>query len=416
VSTSAPPQHQALRPSSPITTLKQSIQAAEAKLNETRNRGKKSKKDQRAGHADVKREINTLKSKLESSGGTDDKQERRLQQINQHKAQADDAAADFKTRLAALGEVPKDQLAEYEVKRSNHQSATNAKRNATRELDNCKAGADRELSAMRSEIQQTGSKREKLAARNSQRSQDLEKLREKQKADMTAKQRREYDREQIKHHREQERSSILDLLNGLDNELQTYAIKTRHAYQQIAGPDSWTSAQPPPYPGYSSPPTPENFISGMTNGSLGSPHANGFPMVGQQPFHSPFHSAQASLSNTHAIAPRGRSSSMLSQYSGFTDNGEEYNFAPEQARHQNSFPMATSVSAGAVMQVHDDRKESEGSGSASLANGSTGSNSPRPDAWPFVPGKNASAVGVIGPPGKTRAPQSPAHASLGSGR
>ena len=87
VSSSQPPL-QAFRPSSPITTLKQSIQQAEAKLLETRNRTKKNKKDHRAVHTDIKREITALKSKLETSGGTDDRHERRLLQITQHKSQA----------------------------------------------------------------------------------------------------------------------------------------------------------------------------------------------------------------------------------------------------------------------------------------------------------------------------------------
>ena len=69
----------------------------------------------------------------------------------------------------------------------------------------------------------------------------------------------------------------------------------------------------------------------------------------------------------------------------------------------------------------DDRKESEGSGnSGSLNGGSTGSNSPRPEAKVFVPGSKATPLSPIGPPsgkGKEKAPQSPLqnHASAGYG-
>ena len=404
--TSSQPPPQTLRPSSPITTLKQSIQAAEAKLNETRNRTRKSKKDQRAVHADIKREINTLKTKLESSGGTDDRQEKRLMQISQHKTQAEEAAADIKEQIDAMGGIPTHELTESEAKRNQWQSASDAKTAANKDFESAKTEIDRELSTLKSDISQTESKREKLATRLTQKSQELEKVLSKQQADMTAKQKRDFERTQVQQRREKEESEFHALFAGYENEVQMYHQKTHDAYQQIAALQSWSS-QPPPYPappGYSAPPTPEGTLPGA-NGSLGSPQSNGFPTFGPHPFHSPFHSAQPSVSNTQA-GPRGRSSSMLSQYSGFTDNGEEYSFAPEAPRHQYTWPMQANASAGAVML--GDRKESEGSGSASLNTGSTGSNSPRPDARPFIAGKNG-AVGPIGPPSKSKdkAPQSP---------
>ncbi|KAK3702815.1 hypothetical protein LTR37_014799 [Vermiconidia calcicola] len=403
VSTPSQPQHQALRPSSPITTLKQSIQTAEVKLNETRNRTKKTKKDQRAIHADIKREINGLKSKLDSSGGTDDRQERRLQQISQHKTQAEEATAELKEQMDVIGDIPRNEVAESEAKRSKWQSASDAKRAANRDLENAKAEFDRELSTLKSEIYQTESKREKLVTRHAQRSEELERLVSKQQADMTARQKRDFDRAQILHRREKEENGIRSLLAGFENEAEVYQQKTHDAYQQIGALQSWSSQQPPPYPGL---PTYEDAAVASPSGALGSPQSNGFPTFGPvaQPFQSPFHSAHPSINNVPS-APRGRSSSMLSQYSGFTDNGEEYSFAPDPPRHQHSWPMQAHTSAGA------DRKESEGSGSASLNNGSTGSNSPRPEARPFIPGK-AGVVGTIGPPSKAK--QSPG--AVGSGR
>ncbi|KAK3113953.1 hypothetical protein LTR53_008227, partial [Teratosphaeriaceae sp. CCFEE 6253] len=141
----------------------------------------------------------------------------------------------------------------------------------------------------------------------------------------------------------------------------------------------------------------------------------------------------SSASHAHP-GPRGRSSSMLSQYSGFTDAGEEYVFPdpapphhqpqpqpqPQPHAHSNHWPPAQPppphASAGAVHALFaEDRKESESSGS--VTNGSNGSNSPRPQARPFVP---AGKVGTIGPPGKgrERAPQQgqSSPGAVGSGR
>lgn len=383
-SVSSQPSHQSIRPSSPTTMLKQSIQQAENKLNETRNRTKRNKKDQRAVHSDIKREINNLKSKLESSGGADDKQEKRLMQITQHKNQAEEATAELKGQIEALGEIPEREVADSESKRKNWQAASDAKTSAGKDFDKARSEAERELSALKSEISQTESKHEKLATRLNQRIQELENLSAKQEADVTAKQKRDAERVQATQARENEETQIRYHLASFETEYQKVMQKVHDSYQEVAALSSWSNhfAQPPPYPGYSSPPTPDNAILGA-NGSIPSPQASGFPTFGlSQPFQSPHHSAHASLSNNQQGAPRGRSSSMLSQYSGFTD------LEPDQPRQQYTWPVESHAIAGAMMA--DEQKERQGS--SSLGSGSTGSNSPRP----------VVSVGPIGPPSKNK--------------
>ncbi|KAK0343572.1 hypothetical protein LTR02_014362 [Friedmanniomyces endolithicus] len=421
------PQHPASRPSSPITTLKQSILSAEGKLNDVRNRTRKIKRDQRGAVSDIRKEINTLKTKLDSSG-LDDKQERRIMQITQHKNQAEEATADLKREIDAFGDVPEDEVALSVSKRSTWQNAMNAKRRAEKDLDSAKAEADRELCAMKSDIEAAKSKRERMTSRHVQKAQELDKLAVKQHADTTAKQHREHERSQALQRREAEDVQFRFTISTMEAEANAFEAKAHEAYQQLAALQSWNMAMPA-YPGYSSPPTPDGTLPG-TNGSLGSlsPQTNGFPTYSSphQAFQSPFHSAQPSMSHSNSHGPRARSSSMLSQYSGFTDAGEEYVFPPEP-RHQYSWPSQQqqqqpqqqhqqlhAVSGAAVNTMAEDHKESEAS-SGSLTNGSTGSNSPRPNAKVFVPG--ASKVGTIGPPGKSRekVPQSPPGA-IGSGR
>ena len=103
---------------------------------------------------------------------------------------------------------------------------------------------------------------------------------------------------------------------------------------------------------------------------------------------------------------------MFSQYSGFTDPGDDYMF---ETRQQHSWPVQSSATPGAEERKgsEGDNASGSGSGGASAMNGSTnGSNSPRPDAKPFVPGK---AVGAIGPPGR-KTPQSPSSMHSGAVR
>ncbi|KAF2481926.1 hypothetical protein BDY17DRAFT_311549 [Neohortaea acidophila] len=426
--------HQAFRPSSPTTTLKQSIQQAEAKLNETRNRTRKNKKDQRAMHSDIKREIHTLRSKLESSGGTDDKQERRLMQITQHKNQAEEAAAEIKQQIEALGVIPEDTITESEGKRRKWQAALDAKDAASKAFDRARNEADRETSALKSEISQTESKLERVAARLTQRTQEFDALVSKQQADSSAKQRREVERAQTVQRREDEESQFRHHIATFEMELASVQQKAQDAYQEIASLQSWpTSSQNAAYAtGYSSPPTPDNaFPHTARNGSISSPHQlNGFPanQFGPHPpahsYQTPHHSAHPSFSinNTHqqaGAAARGRSSSMLSQYSGFTDNGDEYAFAPEHLHQQQHQPhqqphiraphYSSPPTAAAVENTHA-VLGADRSGSASVASGSAGSNSPRPsDARPPF------AVKPIGPPGKGKEKMGMWHVENSSG-
>ncbi|CZT23397.1 uncharacterized protein RCC_09111 [Ramularia collo-cygni] len=405
------PPHQSLRPSSPITTLKQSIQSAESKLNETRNRTRKTKKDQRAAHADIKKEINLLKSKLESSGGVDDKQERRLAQISQHKNQAEEATAELKVQIDAIGEIPSAELAESQAKKRVWQSALDAKKAANRDLDNFKTEQERELNALRTDISASESKKEKLVARNTQREQELEKLNAKHQADMTAKQQRVQDRAQEQQQQDERTLQIRYQIAHMDSEAQSYNQKGQEAYQAAGALAGWSNMQgAPAYPGYSSPPTPEGMHSTL-NGQP-SPRSNGFPAgpFGPQTFGSPFAASQPGINHMHTTStggPRGRSSSMLSQISGFTDNADEYDFMPMGPQHQHTWPQTTAGASQTDRKASDgnDSGSISGSGGASLVNGSTnGSNSPRPDAKPFVPA--VKSVGTIGPPGR-KTPQSP---------
>ena len=392
-------QQPALRPSSPITTLKQSVLAAEAKRDEVRNRTRKSKKDQKGAISDIRKEINQLRAKLDSSG-LDDKQERRLQQITQHKNQAEEATTDIKREIDAFGELPGAELAASEAKRAIWQAAADSKRSAEKDHDHAKAEADRDLCHLKAEVDAAKVKHERIAARSVQKAEELQKLTAKQQAEMTAKQRREHERAMVVQSRESEKEQYIRNINAMEAESRNLEFKMHDAAQELASLQSW-SAAPPPYTGLSSPPTPEGVLPG-TNGSL-SPSTNGYPVYGPQPFQSPYHSNQPSMCGPQ----RGRSSSMLSQVSGFTDNDGGDSYAA--FAHPQTWPTQhpTHANPGAVPWL-DDRKESEGSGSGSYTNGSTGSNSPRPDAKPFIPA--ASKVGTIGPPSKSRekVPQSPA--------
>ncbi|GAB7333435.1 hypothetical protein MBLNU13_g05039t3 [Cladosporium sp. NU13] len=383
------PQHQALRPSSPITTLRQSIQQAESKLADARNKFKKSKKDQRTAHADVKREINVLKGKVDGSA-MDDKQVRRQAQITQHKNTAEEATTELKAQIEALGEIPAAEASAAESKRRAWKSALDTRNAANQDLETAKAEADRVARDIKSDISATVSKREKLALRHQQRTEELEQAIAKQQADQSARYRHETERANRRQENERTEAQLQYHVGSMQAEIETLGQKAMEAYHQATALQSYATGVPPGFMGVSSPPTPENQMPNA-NGTL-SPN-NGFAAYNSMQYVNGFQPVPA---------PRGRSSSMLSQYSGFTDNGEDYVFEPRQ---QHTWPMQGNAVAGAA--VIDERNlSSEGSGSGT--NGSTASNSPRPSATakpfipadaaakPFIPAASRTSLGTAG--------------------
>lgn len=391
-SASAPahPQHQALRPSSPITTLKQSILQAETKLQETRNKSKKSKKDQRNANADVKKEINSLKSKVDGSGGMDEKQVRRQAQITQHKNQAEDATAELKAQIEALGDIPAAEQAAGDSKYRAWKSASDARNSAKQDLEAAKAQADRASKELKSEIAAAISKREKLALRHQQRTEELEQAIAKQQADQSARYRHETERTNRRQENERTEAQLQYHVAVMQTEIDSLNQKAIDAYHQGTALQTYGNGVPPGFMGISSPPTPENQVPNA-NGAL-SPN-NAFSAYNSMQYVNGY--------QPNVPAPRGRSSSMLSQYSGFTDNGEDYVFEPRQ---HSTWPLQMNAVSGAA--VFDERNQSEGSGSGT--NGSTASNSPRPSATakpfipadaaakPFIPAASRPSLGAVG--------------------
>ena len=417
----APSQHQALRPASPITTLKQSIQSAEAKLSEIRNKSRKAKKDQRGTNADIKKEIQALKNKLNSSTDGDEKQEKRLQQIRQHKHQAEEATREVQAEIDAMGDIPREDIDESNVKRRQWQSAVDTVKAARGELDGVKAEQERDLNAIKADIVATETRKERLAARIAQRATDLEKLTKQQQAEMTAKQKRDLDRANQAHHHETRANELRFHIAQMEDQIAVEHGKALEAYQESAALSGLTTQLPLGPQGDSAPPTP----SGTNGHSPFGPHLAASP-----------YSGNANAFGGH----RGRSSSMLSQYSGFTDD-DDFHYAPtgnDHVQHPQLQNWSMDGQAGPGASQHRKASEGDTSGSSGSQSGSTngstsqngsaglidgasilsgalanGSNSPRPQAKVFIP---RASPGVIGPPVKKTPPQSPTerHANPGS--
>ncbi|KAL1303186.1 hypothetical protein AAFC00_006611 [Neodothiora populina] len=309
-----PPQHQALRPLSPVSTLKQSIAAAEMKRDEARNKLKRTRKDHKNAASAIRKEIEQLHSKVASAGGQDERQRQRIMQLTQHLRQANDATAALKDETDALGEIPEDELTEYDEKKRGWQAVRDKRAAALAEMEAAKAEAQKELGQLSSELASLAQKKERLLARGGKLNEQLERLTVQKNADTSARQKHDHDRAarlQDYHRRENE---MLYWIAKSNQEAEEQNINANHAFQQMEYVNTIVAQAQSTMSG---PPTPEGDLPG-TNGLQGRANTFDFPMFRTFPATSiPNHG----INNQHQFrGGRGRSSSMLSGYSGFTDD------------------------------------------------------------------------------------------------
>jgi len=308
-SATAAPSQQSLRPLSPTSTLKQSIAAAENKREEVRNRLKRYRKDHKNTASTVRREIEQLNSKVASSGGQDERLRQRILQLTQNVKQADDATAALKEETDGLGDIPEDEVAEANSRKQEWDSARDARAAALAELEQAKAEANKKISSLHAELASAGQKHDRQTARLTKLNEQFERLVSEQHADQSNRQRREQERA----HTREERTRLEEQANYWVRhtrlEAENLNIRANEFFQEADLLNTQLQRQ---QASISRPPTPEGDLPG-TNGPQSHQTNRGlsFSMFGMPQGHG---------SSAPAWGGRQRSSSMLSGYSGFTDD------------------------------------------------------------------------------------------------
>ncbi|KAF2641447.1 hypothetical protein P280DRAFT_469068 [Massarina eburnea CBS 473.64] len=382
-SVASPPAHQTLRPSSPATTLRNSIAAADQQLQELRNRLKRNKKDHKAAVTAIKKEVDTLGTRLGNAGGNDDRQRQRALQFAQNIRQADDATADIALKIAALGEIPDDEAQEAAVKKCAWQKERSNKEAVSTELANSKAEVERQVRSVESDIATASQKRERLQQRQIRLNEQHDRLVTANEEGYTAKQRKEQERRAMEHERIRVEGQYHTNIETYDRRANEYHVSTAQIMQTMQHLDALLiqqAHQPPSVPA-----TPDGPLPG-TNGM--SPHAY------------PFTSFTFPSLNPRVTTPgslrggRGRSSSMLSNISGFTDGFTEMASPSANILH-NPFHGHGVING---------RKGSHGSGSLSSGTSSQSSSqhdpmSPVPNAKNVIRSPNGGSTGLAIPIG-----------------
>lgn len=373
------------RPNSPTTTLKTSIASSEAKLAEERIRQKKERKDQRAKLASLRKDIEKLSNSIASGGGNEDRQRQKHQQHLSHMKQAEETIAELNAEIENFESIPDDSHSQYAVHKRDFQRQRDQHKHSLKVFNESKAASEREIQALSNEVAVLQQKRERMQSRIAKLNGEHERITDANARGLDEVQRKEREREA----RQVERASLEMMLRERLSELSTKAMEKSGQLHALNGAveslqqlELYSQAQHAQSPNASVP-----NLNAVLDNTIPENIAHNYP------WNTGGYTSSPAFANTLMAAPaprvRGRSSSMHSNISGFTQSSGEgpVPTLPHSASFPSNYPpgfgpqppQSHSASKAELLEDstadHDDpyenahRKDSSGSSSG---NGSVG--------------------------------------------
>ncbi|EAW10705.1 putative ubiquitination network signaling protein [Aspergillus clavatus NRRL 1] len=171
----SPPPQPSYRPSSPTTTLKNSIVNAEAKLNEKRSRLRKAKNDHKLIISKIRKELDNYNHRLHS--GTDEnRQKQRSLQLERNIRQTEEATALLEGQLDSLENIPEEELREWSDQKAKYDQELQLLNSAKEELVSARSAVAREVSSLESDLGSTVQRRERLQSRRTRVNEQYERI------------------------------------------------------------------------------------------------------------------------------------------------------------------------------------------------------------------------------------------------
>jgi len=274
--------------------------------------------------------------------------------------QAEEALETLAVDIQALSSIPKEDESAYRSSKKAYQSEKDHHKQFRSEFDVTKQANERDLQALSSEISSLQQKRERMVSRITKLNGELERIADANEKGLNEAQRRDTDR----HYKIQERAAmetmLLDRLQTLTNEINMLVPSLQALETQVQMMLSAEVEMNNAYNAQAASPTTSapNLAYGeipegnALSNSLWNPGLSTAGLYAPPAFTMSYPSQPIQFK-------RGRSSSMLSNVSGFTQSSGEGPSQPVQP----SFKWMTG----------DHRKNSSGSGSASISGSGGGS-------------------------------------------
>ncbi|KAJ8123456.1 hypothetical protein O1611_g9586 [Lasiodiplodia mahajangana] len=329
------PNRRHLRPDSPFTTLKTSIAASESKLVEEKTRQKALRKEFHRKVNSLKKENEKLSAAVQSAGTGDDKLRQKIQQNTTQQKQADQAMTSLELSLKELGQIPEGLKSKWKTAQS---SWTNEKAQfdgAVATFKSFKASVEEGIKNLEYEKTNLQAKRNKISTRIAKVDGELARITDANARGLDEAERRRQARETFQSdiartereldlrinevetaafNREQENLILKAQLDSFHTQQATYAYTG--SYDNFAEvPGQFAQAGPSTQVQPNATGTVPYDAAAAWNNSLYQSS-----LWGPSPLTSAFvpQTATAPQPQQQTTKARGRSSSMLSNVSGFT--------------------------------------------------------------------------------------------------
>ena len=338
------------RPNSPITTLRTSIASAKVKLDDEKTKQKAQRKDQRAKLSSARKDIDKLSTSIANAGGSDDRQRNKIIQNHHQAKQADDACTALDAEIAELTDIPSEDTSRHSAAHHEFKAHRKLHKKKQDEFDAAKLAAEVEVQSLKEEILSLQGKHERFQGRIEGLNEKCDRITDANAKGLDEVQRKDRERQAKREERNKivafytQRLQLLQDNIGQGNAALASLTAAIEAMQQAMYADSPSASSQ----NLSAPfgdTIPEN--SGLPPYTWNSPSAGLYATSGYAPM-----LGLSSTSQGHRTT-RGRSSSMLSNVSGFTQSSGEgpSGFGP--------------IGKGSVWEdAREERKASSGSGSS----------------------------------------------------
>ncbi|KAI3316889.1 hypothetical protein HD806DRAFT_516434 [Xylariaceae sp. AK1471] len=402
VASSKTPTQRSLRPDSPITTLKTSIAAAESKLAEEKARQRTLRKEFHRKANAMKRENEKLSTAVQSAGTGDDKLRQKIQQNATQQKQAELAMANLEVELKEFEKIPASLKSSWKSKQSAWTKEKAKFDGAAAAFKSFKASVDNGMKNLEDEKASLEAKRNKISNRiakvdgeharitdaNARGLDEAERRRQARKSlekEITRVEREFVSRitelETIIFNKEQDNVVLKTQLDSFHTQQVAYAYTAPYenfseASTQFASAGPSTHAQP-------------NATSRVSYDAAAAWNNSLYQnsLWGPSPLASAFvpQAAATSQPPRQAFKSRGRSSSMLSNVSGFTQSSGDDNewSGAAQGTAQGHGGLVPPPGLGLPRSArHLSNIENVSDSTSSPSNGSVGSGSARDPASP----------------------------------
>ncbi|KAJ5949526.1 hypothetical protein N7454_001110 [Penicillium verhagenii] len=331
------------RPSSPSTTLKNSINNAEAKLNEKRSRLKKTKNDHKLLISRIRKELDNYNNRLQS--GTDEnKQKQRSLQLERNIRQTEEATTALEVQLDSMENIPEEEVEQWNAQKADFDRELERFNLAKEELQEARLAAAQQVSSLEQELNLSIQKRERLQGRRTRVNEQYERIISANAQGLNERERRAA--EQFAREQDQAKMEVNfhEQFASISQSVQDFQLRTGQLWQQASAIEQSIQQQQQQMLMDSGPLTPEGNLPGTNplaeiNTSLASGHtgrsllALSFPPTKPSPL-------QTSSSPVHATSSHPTSpvqDAFMSQYPNSPfGNGNSY-FAPEINHRDRSF-------------------------------------------------------------------------------